>query len=194
MKKSSKTKVNILESALKLVRKCGFESLSIGVLAKSVGMSKSGLFAHFNSKESMQIMILDYAADSFTLAVIKPAISEQRGLARLNKFIEGWAKWSSEHKQGGCPLISASIEFDDKPGVVRDSIESHLNSLKSTLIKTIDICKIENQLSNEIESDQVAFEIFSSVLGLHLYRRLLNDEKAEDKMKLSVKNILLKYQ
>ena len=194
MKKSSTTKVNILESGLKLVRKCGFESLSIGILAKSVGMSKSGLFAHFESKERMQVMILDYAADNFVLSVIKPALSEKRGLPRLNKMIEGWAKWSSQHRQGGCPLISASIEFDDKPGIVRDSIQNHLLILRSTLIKSIEICKEEEQLSDDVESEQITFEIFSSVLGLHLYKRLLNDEKAEERMQLAVKNILLKYQ
>lgn len=190
MVKGRTTKTNILDIGLKQARKFGFESLSIGELAKLVGMSKSGLFAHFKSKELMQVMILDYAAENFVLKVIKPALKEQRGLPRLEALIENWIKWSSKSKNGGCPLISASFEFDDVPGKVRMATQGHLQTLVKTIERSVELSIEEGHLNSKTDSHQFGYEIFSKIIGLHLYHRLLQDDKALKTFKLSIKELI----
>ena len=190
MARSNKTKTTILEVGLKQARKFGFESLSIGELAKLVGMSKSGLFAHFKSKELMQVMILNYAAENFVLEVIKPAIQMKRGLPRLKAIIENWIKWSNKTKNGGCPLISASFEFDDIPGKVREATQNHLKELVKTIEKSVEISIEEGQLRKEVNSKEFAFEVFSKVLGFHLYHRLLKEDYSTDFLHNSIEKLI----
>jgi AcrR family transcriptional regulator len=180
MIKGKETKTNILEIGLKQARKFGFESLSIGELAKLVGMSKSGLFAHFKSKELMQVMILDYAAENFVLKVIKPALKQERGLPRLEAIIANWIKWSNKSKNGGCPLISASFEFDDIPGKIRQATQKHLAALVGTLEQSIEFAIAEGHLSAKTNKKVLGYEVFSKIMGLHLYHRLLQDENAQE--------------
>ena len=128
------TKENILKAAFELTSKFGLESLSIGELAKSVGMSKSGLFSHFKSKEKLQIMVMDYAAENFVLTVVKPAIKKKRGIKRIEAMMDNWIKWSGSYLPGGCPFLSAIVEFDDRPGVLRD----HIQKLQGTMVSTFE--------------------------------------------------------
>jgi AcrR family transcriptional regulator len=190
MVKGKETKTNILEVGLKQARKFGFESLSIGELAKLVGMSKSGLFAHFKSKELMQVMILDYAAENFVLKVIKPALKEDRGLPRLHALIDNWIKWSSKGKNGGCPLISASFEFDDIPGKVRAATQNHLQTLVKTIERSVEISVEEGHLDQKTDCHQFGYEVFSKIIGLHLYHRLLQDEQALSTFKSSIQGLI----
>jgi len=194
MEKGISTKLNILETALKQVRKFGLDALSIGELAKTVGMSKSGLFAHFKSKESMQVMILDYAAENYVLKVVKPAIKVEAGLPRLKALIDNWIKWAAHNKYGGCPLISAAIEFDDRPGKVRDSIRLHLKDLVHTLERAVRVTIENGHFKPETNTEQVAYEIYSLVLGFHLYQRLLGIEDSEAKLKSSLEEIYIRNQ
>ncbi len=194
MEKGISTKLNILEIALKQVRKFGLEALSIGELAKTVGMSKSGLFAHFKSKESMQVMILDYAAENYVLKVVRPALKVEAGLPRLKGIIDCWIKWSAHNKYGGCPLIAAAIEFDDRPGKVRDSIRGHLNDLVKTIERSVLICKREGHFVNDSKEEQIAYEIYSLVLGFHIYQRLLGIKDAEQKLRDSLDELYSRYQ
>jgi AcrR family transcriptional regulator len=190
MVKGIETKTNILEVGLKQARKFGFESLSIGELAKLVGMSKSGLFAHFKSKELMQVMILDYAAENFVLKVIKPALKKERGIPRLNALIDNWIRWSSKGKNGGCPLISASFEFDDIPGKVREATQRHLKDLQATIEKAVEISIEEGHLRKDVDKHLFAYEVFSKIIGLHLYYRLLQDETALKTFRKSFDNLI----
>lgn len=181
MTKGFTTKENILKTALDLTSKFGLESLSIGELAKSVGMSKSGLFSHFKSKEKLQIMVMDYAADSFTLKVIRPAIKKPRGIERLNSIMDHWKKWSSSYMSGGCPFLSSIVEFDDRPGNVRDHIQYLQQKMINTYEKAIIICIEEGQFKSDTDVKQTAYDIYSNMIGYHIYSRLLKDEKAYDK-------------
>lgn len=178
MSKGLETKENILKSALELTSKFGLESLSIGGLAKSVGMSKSGLFSHFKSKEALQVKVMDYAAFKFTSKVIKPAIKEQRGLARLEKMMDLWIEWSENYMAGGCPFVSSFVEYDDRPGVVRD----HIIHLQKTMIgsfeKAIQIAIDENQLKSNESVQYLAYKVYSNMLGYHIYSHLLSKEQA----------------
>lgn len=173
MSKGFQTKENILKAALDFTSKFGLESLSIGELAKNVGMSKSGLFSHFKSKEMLQIKVLDYAAENFVLKVIVPAIKKERGLARLDAMMENWNKWSGSHFAGGCPFLSSIVEFDDRPGKVRDQVKFHQKTMIETFERAVQIAKEEGQLKESCNVQSIAYELYSNMIGYHIYSRLL---------------------
>ena len=167
MSKGLETKETILKSALDFTSKFGLESLSIGALAKSVGMSKSGLFSHFKSKETLQIMVMDYAAENFTLKVIKPAIKAPRGLDRLDAMMNAWLEWSENHMSGGCPFLSAIVEYDDRPGKVRDHIEVLQSQMISSFEKAIQIALDEKQIHAKTDVEQATYQVYSNMI-VHL--------------------------
>jgi AcrR family transcriptional regulator len=189
MKKGLKTKTTILETALAQVRRLGFEALSIGELAKVVGMSKSGLFSHFKSKESLQVMVLDYAAENFIHAVIRPSLKLERGLPRLEGIITNWIKWSGHNKDGGCPLIAAAAEFDDRPGIVRETIKKHLSLLITSITKTISLTVEEGHFKEETNCEIVAYQLYSHILGFHLYQRLLKIENSTELFEQTISDL-----
>ena len=169
------------------------EGLSIGVLAKKVGMSKSGLFGHFKSKEKLQIMVIDFAAGHFTDKVIKPAIKKERGLPRLIEMMHCWEAWSEKIMKGGCPIFSAAIEFDDRPGVIRNHIQKKQSMMIATYEKAISLAVEEGHLLEETEPEQVAYELYSNMLGYHMYSRLLRDKNPPLMFKTSYEKILQPY-
>lgn len=181
MTKGFTTKEIILKSAFELTSKFGLESLSIGELAKSVGMSKSGLFSHFKSKEKLQIMVMDYAAENFTLRVIKPALKEERGIPRIEAIMKNWQRWSGTYLPGGCPFLSAIVEFDDRPGKVRDRIKYLQQTMVDTFSKSFEIAKEEGHIIKDADHDQLGYEIYANMISFHIYNRLLKDKKADKK-------------
>lgn len=193
MKDQVSKKEKILKSAMEFTSKFGLDSLSIGELAKSVGMSKSGLFGHFKSKEKLQIMVLDYAACDFTNKVIRPILKEPRGTARMDSMMQNWKKWSTEWLPGGCPFLSAMVEFDDRPGNVRNHLRSILNVMRETLIKTIEISQDENQIQANIDKSQMAFELYSNLLGYHIFNKLVQSETAGEHFDKNYKRIMANY-
>ncbi len=176
--KKSETKELILKTALDFSSKLGLESLSIGTLAKKVGMSKSGLFGHFNSKEKLQTMVLDYAAENFIAHVFLPAFKEPRGLPRLEAIVKNWMSWSDKYFTGGCPLISAGFEYDDRPGEVRNIITKYQDQMIKSFERTAMQAIEEGHFKSDIEPHQFAFEFYSLMLGYHLYHRLLKEGDA----------------
>lgn len=178
MGKGQQTKEVILQNALEFVSKLGLESLSIGELAKRVGMSKSGLFGHFNSKEKLQQMVLDYAATNFVNEVMKPAFSKKRGVERIYSIVENWINWSETNFSGGCPFVAAAFEYDDRPGPIRDYITQYQKDMIKAFSKAASIAIEEGEFKADLDADQFAYEFYSMMLGLHLYHRLLNDEQA----------------
>jgi AcrR family transcriptional regulator len=190
MKKSSATKIDILNTALPLVRRLGFESLSISALAKEVGMSKSGLFAHFNSKEKMHIMILDHAAMEFTTEVIVPSLSTKRGLPRLRKIIENWLKWYGSSTEGTCPFVAAGVEYDLRPGAVKDRLTLHGNALIKAIAKAVEQCIEEKDFSVDTDSRQIAYEVYSFVVGGQIYHKTLDQKNARKILSTSIDNLI----
>mgnify|MGYP000206326767 CR=1 FL=1 len=194
MSKGFTTKETILKTAFELTSKFGLESLSIGELAKSVGMSKSGLFSHFKSKEKLQLMVMDYAAENFTLKVVKPALTKGRGIDRIEAMMENWVKWSGTYLPGGCPFLSAIVEFDDRPGAVRDHIKVLQGTMVETFARSVEIAKEESQIKSSASSEQLAYELYSNMIGFHIYNRLLKDKNAKVKFQNLYKSILEKVQ
>lgn len=179
MSKGFSKKETILKSAFEFTSKFGLEALSIGELAKTVGMSKSGLFSHFKSKEKLQMMVMDYAAENFVLAVVKPAVKEERGIPRIRALMDNWKKWSSSYLPGGCPFLSAIVEFDDRPGKVRDHILKLQSRMIATFEKAVAIAQEEGQIAPKLDNEQIAYELYSNMIGFHVYNRLLKNKAAE---------------
>src|SRR6266540_2831671 len=130
MSKGRETKESILDAAVQVASRLGFTGLTIGQLAEETGMSKSGLFAHFRSKEQLQLQTLEHARTLFTDAVIRPALSVTRGEKRVRELFDRWLDWESDALQGGCIFVTGSIEYDDRPLThTRVAFEALLDSL-----------------------------------------------------------------
>lgn len=179
MAKGSETREVILKAALDFSSKLGLESLSIGELAKRVGMSKSGLFGHFNSKEKLQMMVIDYAAQNFTECVFVPAFKKPRGIPRILAIADNWHAWSGKFFTGGCPFVAAAFEYDDRPGPVRDHLMSHQKTMLHSFEKAAEIAVGEGHFQKSLDCKAFGFEFYSYMLAYHLYSRLLKDEEAK---------------
>lgn len=182
--KGERTRERILDAAMHMTSMEGLNALSIGRLAKSVKLSKSGLFAHFNSKEALQRQVLERATEAFTRAIIRPAIKKERGIARLRAMFDNWLRWANTGGlPGGCIFVGASVELDDKPGPLRDYLVKTQRDWIGILARATAISVEEGHLPPDTSPEQMAFEIYGVMLSFHMYRRLLGDSRARSKAK-----------
>ncbi len=180
MGKGEETKDRILQHALAIAGEVGFEGLSIGDLAKAADMSKSGLFAHFDSKEDLQLQALDAAKRSFLNAVITPSLREPRGEPRIRALFERWLIWEEGRvTPGGCPFVTASWEYDDRPGAVRDAVVSVQQDWVEMVATAARIAVEEGHLRAGLDTAQFAFDLYGIFLSFHLYHRLLREPDAK---------------
>ena len=177
MSKGRDTKERILDEALDLMSTVGIEGLSIGELAKATEMSKSGLFAHFNCKEDLQLEVLRTGTTHFIETVVSPALREPRGEPRVRALFERWLVWET-FRAGGCPFMAATFELDDRPGKLRDALETTQRQWIDTLTTAILIAMDEGHFHSDIDADQLAYEIYGVMMAFHLYHRLLRDPDA----------------
>ena len=190
--KGAATRDAIIESAYQRVRRDGFEGLSIGTIADSVGMSKSGVFAHFGSREDLQLAVLDAAAQRFTENVFLPAIRERRGLPRLEAIGRRWLKWMRS-EQGGCPMVSAAIEYDDRPGPIRDRVILYQTRLRNELARAIGMAVETGELRADTDASQLAFEVFGIELAMHHDSRLFGFAEALERSERALDRLIASY-
>jgi len=183
MRKGEQTRTLILNEALALASQVGLEGLSIGSLAGRLDMSKSGLFAHFGSKEDLQLLTLKQAQTLFFEQVFSPALKQARGLPRLRALFSNWLAWleRSDDLPGGCLMLSASAEYDDRPGAVRDLLVAGQRELRGAIAKAIRLAIDEGHLKPQTDPWQLTFELFGIVLATHHDLRLLGDARALDR-------------
>ena len=181
MTKGISTKENIIQAAFDFTSRFGLESLSIGELAKLVGMSKSGLFGHFNSKEALQMKVLDFAAQSFIRSVVRPALKSPRGKERILALSLNWQKWASSKLAGGCPIIAATVEYDDRPGKIRDYLQLLQGEMMNTFSKAAKIAIDEGEFDKNLDTEQFAYEFYANMMAFHVFTRLLRDRTAKQK-------------
>ena len=192
MTKGTNTKTDILSQGLEMASQVGLECITIGLLAKETSLSKSGLFAHFKSKENLQLEILKYAAEDFTKNVILPALEVKAGILRINSFVNNWIDWSGKIT-GGCIFVTAGIEYSDRPGKVRNLLLQQQEQWIDT-VKRIAISAVKaGDFKQDIDVEQFAFDIYSMLLGFHYYHKLLNDKKIIMRQKLALEQLLSKY-
>lgn len=164
--KGAATREMIIDRAYALACAAGLESLSIGVLAQNAGMSKSGVFAHFGSREELQAAVLDSAAERFVEHVMGSALKVPRGVQRLRRIVENWFDWVN-HESGGCLLLSAVSEFDDRPGPMRDRVIEQQNRWRREIARAVGIARDTGELNAATDPAQVAFEIYAIALMVH---------------------------
>ena len=165
------------------------EGLSIGELAKAADMSKSGLFAHFDSKQNLQIEVIEAARDHFIQTVISPALREPRGEPRVRALFERWLAWETL-RTGGCPFMAASFELDDRPGPVRDALVKTQRDWVDTLTRAIELGIDEGHFEAGVDARQMAFEVFGVFMGFHLHHRLLRDPRAHTRATDALERLL----
>jgi AcrR family transcriptional regulator len=189
MAKGQETRDRILDQALDLATIVGIEGLSIGELAKAAQMSKSGLFAHFDSKEDLQIEVLKKATVYFIETVVSPALREPRGEPRVRALFDRWLAWETL-RTGGCPFMAASFELDDKPGRVRDALVATQQDWIDNLTAAIQIAVDEGHFRKDVDAGQLAFEVYGAFMGFHLYHRLIRDPKAHTRATEALERLL----
>jgi AcrR family transcriptional regulator len=164
--KGEATRDAIIDVAYDMARQDGLEGLSIGTVAQAVGMSKSGVFAHFGSREDLQLAVLDSACDRFVAFVMAPALKAKRGLARLGVIAANWCEWA-RHTDGNCVLLGAVSEFDGRPGALRERVVHYQSRWRSELARAVRIAVDAGELGADTEPEQLAFEIYGVMLVLH---------------------------
>ncbi len=191
--KGQQTRAAILEAALALASQMGLEGLSIGALAEVTRMSKSGVFAHFGSREELQISVIREYHHRFEEEVFFPAIHEARGLPRLRALFERWVRRVSLEIDSGCIYISGAVEFDDRPGPVRDALAQMVVSWHQALRKAIALAVESGQLRPDTDPVQMLFEMHGLILALHHDARFLKIPGALDRARLGFERLLQHY-
>ncbi|MFY9315666.1 MAG: TetR/AcrR family transcriptional regulator [Burkholderiales bacterium] len=192
--KGERTRAAILDAAFHIVSKAGLEGLTIGTLAAATGMSKSGLFAHFGSREELLIAVMDRGQQEFLKLVVNPALAKPRGLPRLKALFVHWLDWTeSADLPGGCPMIGGAIEFDDKPGPVRDTLATGQRAWIGTLNRAARQAVEQGQLAPDTDVEQVCFELFGIALVVHHHRRLLGYDKARARALAAFDTLIERY-
>lgn len=193
MSKAENTREAILTHAARLAGRRGLEGLTIGGLAAELRMSKSGLFAHFGSKESLQLAVLETLADSFREQIVRPAFRAPRGEPRIRALFENWLRWAEANEmQGGCPFVQVSAEFDDQPGPVHDLIETAQQEWLAGLAESARRAQAEGHFRPGLIPEQFAFEFYSLLLGYHHAHRMLRDPGAERHVRAAFEDLLRK--
>jgi len=191
MGKGQRTHTAILNHATGLASQVGLTGLSIGALAQALDLSKSGLFAHFQSKEALQIEVLDHAARRFTDTVVRPALAKPRGAPRMQALFDGWIAWvRDEALPGGCVFVAATAELDDRPGPVRDRLvvlqRSWIDVIAKSFLKGIE----SGWFRADADPAQFAQDMVGVLLSFHVHTRLLNDADAEARARRAFATLL----
>ncbi|HWF06580.1 MAG TPA: TetR/AcrR family transcriptional regulator [Candidatus Angelobacter sp.] len=186
-RKGVRTRESILRVAVDLASVEGLEGLTIGRLADELGMSKSGLFAHFGSKEDLQLSTIEMARQIFVDHIIRPSLAAPEGIGRLLKLCDGWLSHVEGHVfKGGCFFTAASFEFDSRSGPVRDAIADAMKSWLFILARAVEAARKTRHLKAAVNAEQFAFEIYSLAMGANWALHLLDDKTAMSKARLNI--------
>jgi AcrR family transcriptional regulator len=181
LQKGQQTRAAILDAALGMASHMGLEGLSIGAIAEVMGMSKSGVFAHFGSREELQIAVIREYHTRFEDEVFFPAMRQARGLPRLGALFEGWVRRVATEIDSGCIYISGAVEFDDRPGPVRDALASMVRTWHGALERAIRLAIDGGELRTDTDAQQLLFEIHGLILALHHDARFLRQPGTLDR-------------
>lgn len=191
--KGQQTKAAIVDAALGLAAQIGLEGLSIGALAEVTGMSKSGVFAHFGSREELQISVVREYHTRFEEEVFYPALRVARGLPRLRAMFANWMQRTSAELDSGCIYISGAVEFDDRPGSVRDALAESVNAWLVAMNRAVVQAREAGHLRADADEQQVVFEIHGLILALHYEARFLKSPGSLGRANTGFDNILARY-
>ncbi len=178
MRKGEQTRSAILDAACELAARDGLEGLTIGALAERMGMSKSGVFAHFGSREDLQIAVLKAYERRFVEDVLKPGLDAPRGLERLRAIFGHWLDRTAVEAASACIWISGATEYDDRPGSVRDELVGMVRSWQRELVRAIRQAIDTGELRADTDPGELVFDLYGVILVLHHDARLMDSSDA----------------
>lgn len=191
MSKGAATRQTILEHAGRLASQLGVEGVTIGRLAVDLALSKSGLFAHFKSKEELQLQLLEFVRLRFVQTVIEPAFTSPPGEDRVRAIFEHWLVWPERSSlPGGCFFVAASFELDDRPGPVRDRLAALQAEWFDTLARAAESAIRRGQFHGDLDPRLFAHEMYGLMITGHLATRLLNDPEAKERTRRAFAGLL----
>lgn len=173
MRKGEMTRAAILDVAITLASRDGLEGLTIGLLAEKMNMSKSGVFAHFGSREDLQIEVVKLYHRQFEQEVFYPSIKEARGLPRLEAMFARWIRQVTIEIASGCIYISGAVEYDDRPGEIREQLVTMVRTWQLALHRCAVQAIEAGHLRADTDADQLVYEMYGLILGLHHDARFL---------------------
>lgn len=191
MAKGAETRDAILRRAVSLASVVGLEGLTIGGLASEMGLSKSGLIAHFGTKETLQLSVLQAAAQMFGSRVVVPARREPAGEPRVRALFNKWLEWpAAQDLPGGCPFVTATTELDDRPGVLRFFLNKVQKDWIDVIQEAVREAKELEQFRKELDPAQFTFDMFAIFHAFHTYASLLNDRTAEGRARAAFEGLI----
>ena len=191
--KGQQTKAAIVDAALRMAAQVGLEGLSIGSLAEAMGMSKSGVFAHFGSRDELQISVVREYYARFEAQVFQPAMTQPRGLPRVRALFEHWMRFTSAELDSGCIFISGAVEFDDRPGPVRDALAEAVGAWIDAMTRAVAQAGEQGHLLASADPRQISFEIHALILALHYEARFMRRPGSMERAVQGFHNILARH-
>jgi AcrR family transcriptional regulator len=193
--KGAATRQTILEHAGKVASQLGVEGVTIGRLAVDLALSKSGLFAHFRSKEDLQLQLLEYARLRFVDTVVDPAFRAPPGEARVQAIFDHWLVWAEKSSlPGGCIFVAASFELDDRPGPLRDRLAELQGEWFDSLARAAESAVKRGQFRSDLDTRLFAHEMYGLMLSGHLAERLLRDPDAKERTRRAFAGLMARAQ
>ena len=189
-RKGEMTRAAIVEAAMGIAAREGLEGLTIGTLADAMQMSKSGVFAHFGSREDLQIAVLTEYVRRFVDDVLRPAVKKPRGLPRLEAILDRWVAFLAREITLGCIMIAGAVEYDDRPGPQRDQMVAIITGWKAELLKAIRQAVQEGHLERGTDAQQMVFEIYGLMLAMHQDARLLRSADSARRARAGLRRLL----
>jgi len=190
LRKGDLTRAAIVEAALQAASRDGLEGLTIGTLAEQMRMSKSGVFAHFGSREELQLAVLKEYVHRFVDDVLRPAVSKPRGLPRLEAILERWVAFLAREMMRGCIMIAGAVEYDDVPGPQRDEMVAIITGWKHELVIAIRQAVAEGHLQARVDAHQLVFEIYGLMLAMHQDARLLRSADSAKRARAGLRRLI----
>jgi AcrR family transcriptional regulator len=194
MRKGELTRAAILDVALDLASRDGLEGLTIGLLADKMNMSKSGVFAHFGSREDLQIEVLKLYHSRFEQEVFFPSVQEARGIARLKAMFARWIKRVSVEIASGCIYISGAVEYDDRPGPIREELVAMVRAWQGALLRCVQQAIECGDLKADTDAEQMVYEMYGLILALHHDARFLRMPGSVERAKAGFERLIQNYQ
>lgn len=193
MRKGEQTRAAILDVALELASRNGLEGLTIGLLADRMSMSKSGVFAHFGSREDLQLEVVKLYHHRFEQEVFYPSIKETRGLPRLVAMYTRWVKRVSVEIASGCIYISGAVEYDDREGPIREELVSMVRAWQGALLRSVEQAIELRHLRTGFDAEQLVFEMHGLILALHHDARFLRNPGAVERARAGFERLIENY-
>lgn len=180
MRKGEATRHRIVTQGMELASEVGLDSITIGDLAKRLGMSKSSMYAHFSTKEDIQLAVIEHSVSTFHERAVVAAHLEPPGNLRLRTFFQHWLEWIRDGLPGGDPLLGAAVEFDDREdSPIRKSLVANARRTNELVMEMVQESIEVEHLDADLDPEQFAFDINAITQCYHYYERLLRDGFAE---------------